>query len=442
MSVWGSGLVFNPDYEEADGSYFYGAAGTFGTTSAASSSSSSSSSSSTPAFPEPSLAGLSGPRPGQRPSYPVPRARVSNYAKPAPNYAAIAHRAMTKEDVEVARNEQLQQEQLARDKEQQAKQKFLLRSQPVPQSVCHFFQIGTCKYGKSCRFAHSILQDEPQEYGEYGEYEEYGGEGANGYGECGEGTSMGMSAGVLSAAGASYVYKGGAGAGPGTGAGAGAASSSSYSQGVPLRRGTDWSGPGLRSGSEELGDHDEASECGICMGDSPSDKLYGILSHCNCVFCLSCIREWRSDGATRNPGMAGSTVRQCPLCRVPSFFVVPSIRTFTLKSLVRVNANNADASSGNGLDDIQVRQDSLQDEKRVFIDTYKRSLQQKPCRNYLTDRSCPFGTSCFYLHIDANGEHERVPDLDITTKPRYLLNQAGETVIMQPSVPQEAFKLP
>lgn len=36
-------------------------------------------------------------------------------------------------------------------------------------------------------------------------------------------------------------------------------------------------------------------ECGICI-DAPIGTLYGILSHCDCKFCLHCIREWRKEG--------------------------------------------------------------------------------------------------------------------------------------------------
>ena len=36
-------------------------------------------------------------------------------------------------------------------------------------------------------------------------------------------------------------------------------------------------------------------ECGICIGH-PNDELWGLLSHCSCVFCLQCIRGWRKDG--------------------------------------------------------------------------------------------------------------------------------------------------
>jgi hypothetical protein len=34
-------------------------------------------------------------------------------------------------------------------------------------------------------------------------------------------------------------------------------------------------------------------ECGICM-ENP--RVFGILSNCDCVFCLDCIRNWRNDG--------------------------------------------------------------------------------------------------------------------------------------------------
>lgn len=36
-------------------------------------------------------------------------------------------------------------------------------------------------------------------------------------------------------------------------------------------------------------------ECGICMNKIDSCQI-GMLSHCNCLFCLNCIRGWRKDG--------------------------------------------------------------------------------------------------------------------------------------------------
>ena len=36
-------------------------------------------------------------------------------------------------------------------------------------------------------------------------------------------------------------------------------------------------------------------ECGICMS-IPEDGRLGLLSNCNCIFCIQCIREWRKSG--------------------------------------------------------------------------------------------------------------------------------------------------
>ena len=48
--------------------------------------------------------------------------------------------------------------------------------------------------------------------------------------------------------------------------------------------------------SELKDDETSASpDCGICIAQ-PSNGLYGLLSHCDCAFCLKCIREWRKSG--------------------------------------------------------------------------------------------------------------------------------------------------
>jgi hypothetical protein len=53
--------------------------------------------------------------------------------------------------------------------------------------------------------------------------------------------------------------------------------------------------------STESADSGEAAristnmECGICMG-FPENGIYGLLNNCSCVFCLECIRGWRSEG--------------------------------------------------------------------------------------------------------------------------------------------------
>lgn len=48
--------------------------------------------------------------------------------------------------------------------------------------------------------------------------------------------------------------------------------------------------------SSETGE-DPPIECGICI-EAPKTSMYGILSHCDCKFCLECIRNWRKEGLT------------------------------------------------------------------------------------------------------------------------------------------------
>lgn len=105
-------------------------------------------------------------------------------------------------------------------------------------------------------------------------------------------------------------------------------------------------------------------ECGICI-EAPKGSLYGILSHCNCKFCLSCIRGWRTDGISVTKD--NKQVRMCPLCRTQSYFVVPS-SSF-----------------------------SVGEEKDALLQAYKESLARIPCR-YYKEGICPFGSSCFYMH--------------------------------------------
>lgn len=87
---------------------------------------------------------------------------------------------------------------------------------------------------------------------------------------------------------------------------------------------------------------EEKMECGICLS-LPLDGSYGLLSDCDCIFCLKCIRSWREESGP-------STTRLCPLCRTQSFFVVPSPL-------------------------------SLKGERRMIaIETYKSSLKKIPCK--------------------------------------------------------------
>lgn len=95
---------------------------------------------------------------------------------------------------------------------------------------------------------------------------------------------------------------------------------------------------------------DNYIECSICISTPDKEKgdLYGIMSHCNCVFCLGCIRGWRVEGF--KVASKSDQVRMCPTCRVKSFYVVPSINFV----------------SGQ--------------EKEDLIARYKQSLAAKPCK--------------------------------------------------------------
>ncbi|KAL3853280.1 hypothetical protein ACJMK2_016833 [Sinanodonta woodiana] len=115
--------------------------------------------------------------------------------------------------------------------------------------------------------------------------------------------------------------------------------------------------------------------CGICldiiMDKEPStERRFGILSHCNHCFCLTCIRQWRAAKQFEN-----KTIRSCPECRVTSDFVTPS--KYWVEST---------------------------EEKVRLIEGYKRALSTKQCRYFKQGKGeCPFNDKCFYLHAYPDG---------------------------------------
>ncbi|KAE8893731.1 hypothetical protein PF003_g22395 [Phytophthora fragariae] len=112
-------------------------------------------------------------------------------------------------------------------------------------------------------------------------------------------------------------------------------------------------------------------ECGICYENIlAKGERFGLLSGCSHAFCLSCLRNWR--GTAEQPKQ---TVRQCPVCRVETNFVIPSSRMVTKP-----------------------------ERKKVLIDVYRKNLSAIPCRHFDEGRgTCPFGTSCFYAHRYPDG---------------------------------------
>ncbi len=108
-------------------------------------------------------------------------------------------------------------------------------------------------------------------------------------------------------------------------------------------------------------------ECGICFENIvQSGRRFGMLSHCAHAYCLPCIRSWRGTGVDGKR----DTVRACPLCREESHFVIPSDRMLTDPT-----------------------------RKERVIEQYKLKMGQISCKHF-TKGSCPFGTSCFYAHIN------------------------------------------
>lgn len=115
--------------------------------------------------------------------------------------------------------------------------------------------------------------------------------------------------------------------------------------------------------------------CGICMDTVVEKKpvissRFGILEKCNHIFCLDCIRKWRSTKQFDN-----RTIRACPECRVSSDFVVPS------KYWVEDQAD-----------------------KDKLINDYKSALRARPCKYFNQGKGeCPFAGSCFYRHAYPDG---------------------------------------
>lgn len=80
-------------------------------------------------------------------------------------------------------------------------------------------------------------------------------------------------------------------------------------------------------------------DCGICYEKTvEKGRRFGLLSiflfpfipssvfmlsfslgHCDHPFCLECIREWRGGASAPT-----TTLRSCPICRVTSYYIIPS----------------------------------------------------------------------------------------------------------------------
>ncbi len=114
---------------------------------------------------------------------------------------------------------------------------------------------------------------------------------------------------------------------------------------------------------QQADDEPPPPDCGICLDNVTK---FGILTGCDHAFCFKCLGKWRKVGGQ----IKLTAVRGCPVCRKPSFFIIPSATFVTGKK------------------------------KHKLIEAYKDNLAKIPCRNfkYNDPDSCRFGCSCFFLH--------------------------------------------
>ncbi|EZF26858.1 hypothetical protein H112_01042 [Trichophyton rubrum D6] len=188
--------------------------------------------------------------------------------------------------------------------------------------------------------------------------------------------------------------------------------------------------PGQAHGSAK-----EPERCSICL-EVP--KIYGLLTKCDHVFCLECIRRWRNPKKEdRSSGDSDSSYsgelsaiwgskskKSCPLCRKPSRYVIPSaifpappVGTGDSKGTVENEAPSSNQSEPNGKS--YATPNPL---KTSIVKEYNRSMKRIPCRYFQTavknwkqelDEAtekkreappfrpgCYFGNKCHYAHID------------------------------------------
>ncbi|KAF5351543.1 hypothetical protein D9758_007178 [Tetrapyrgos nigripes] len=124
---------------------------------------------------------------------------------------------------------------------------------------------------------------------------------------------------------------------------------------------------------------EEDELCSICL-EKPS--IYGLLTGCSHVFCMTCLKQWREPAAKSMDMIYSGVHKKCPMCRVPSKFIVPSSLFF--------------------------KHDSPR--KAEIVEAYKRSMARVPCRYFTRSLAkdknnplCPFGKDCFYQHIKEDG---------------------------------------
>ena len=138
----------------------------------------------------------------------------------------------------------------------------------------------------------------------------------------------------------------------------------------------------------------QEAECSICFQPvRASGMQFGLLLGCTHLFCLPCIRQWRGQ-----LNVSKEISKACPLCRIPSHYVLPSDEPVT-----------------------------SYDEKLHMSESYKKRLATIPCAKFnFGDGECPFGSSCFYDHRYRDGTPWVAP------KPQFVLDEDGVWRVLKP----------
>ncbi|KAM5429414.1 putative RING-type E3 ubiquitin transferase [Microsporum canis] len=142
--------------------------------------------------------------------------------------------------------------------------------------------------------------------------------------------------------------------------------------------------------------HDPTKEleyCAICL-EVP--KVYGLLLHCDHVYCLVCIRQWRSSKkADRNDhddgystpnanGIWGSKmIKSCPLCRKPSKYIIPSaVFPTPLPATDNASKGTVEGEAAPNRSSGKAHAAAPNPLKDSIIAEYTRSMKRIPCRYF------------------------------------------------------------
>ena len=139
--------------------------------------------------------------------------------------------------------------------------------------------------------------------------------------------------------------------------------------------------------NDKRGDEDnDQGMCAICHTEfrHKEGPKVGLMESCDHHFCYECILKWRGHEQV-NSEITKETKRTCPMCRKPSYFVIPSARP--LSGASRITA----------------------------INNFKGICAARTCKYYLPNpgegeettfienHSCKFGHFCFYAHKNLDG---------------------------------------